>query len=138
LCDAFEKTKTKFRTFEEAQRDMQKVLADFNANKLAAGAHHSEALEAKLDRYMRVNKDIDGRCTEALQQHGGFLVGVHLQQQAGLRVERRRVERARRRARRQDGAHAARRRCRALKFGCDHPGGCGQPDARRDGQLEQR
>jgi hypothetical protein len=97
LCDAFEKTKTKFRTFEEAQRDMQKVLADFNANKLAAGAHHSEALEAKLDRYMRVNKDIDGRCTEALQQHGAKLQEMQRAQELALhdhRMKMQQLERA--------------------------------------------
>ncbi len=64
-----EKTKSKLRTFEEAQQDMHRVLADFKANKLAAGAYGTEAMETKLDRYMRVNKDIDGRCTEALQQY---------------------------------------------------------------------
>jgi hypothetical protein len=68
MCEALEKTKSKLRSFEDAQQDMHRVLADFKANKLGAGAYGTEAMEAKLERYMRVNKDIDGRCTEALQQ----------------------------------------------------------------------
>ena len=69
MCDAVESTKTRMQSFEKTQQDMQRVLADFKANKLASGAYDTEGVEAKLERYMRVNKDIDGRCTEALQQH---------------------------------------------------------------------
>ena len=69
MCDAVENTKTRMQSFEKTQQDMQKVVADFKANRLASGAYDTEAVEAKLERYMRVNKDIDGRCTEALQQH---------------------------------------------------------------------
>ena len=69
MCDAVENTKIKCQGLEKTQQEMHKVLADFKANRLSAGAYDTEAMEAKLDRYMRVNKDIDARCTEALQQH---------------------------------------------------------------------
>jgi len=71
MCQAFEKTKTQMQSFEQTQQEMQRVLADFRAAKLPpAGAHESEGLQTKLDRYQRLYNDIDSQCTQALQQHG--------------------------------------------------------------------
>ena len=71
MCQAFEKTKTKMQSFEQTQQEMQRVLADFRAAKLPpAGAHESEGMQTKLDRYQRLYNDIDSQCTQALQQHG--------------------------------------------------------------------
>ena len=92
MCAALEKTKSKLRTFEEAQQEMHTVLADFKANKLGAGAYATEAMEAKLDRYMRVNKDIDGRCTEALQQHAVKVQEMHRAQELALHEQRMKMQ----------------------------------------------
>jgi len=97
LCKALEKTKSKMQTFEQAQQEMQRVVADFKAHKLVSAANDTEAIEAKLDRYMRVNKDIDGRCTEALQQHGAKideLQRAHQQAMHNQQMKMQQLERA--------------------------------------------
>ena len=92
MCEAFEKTKTRVLTLEQAHKDMHKVLADYKAHKLGAGAHDAEALEAKLERYARVNKDIDGRCKEALQQHGAKLDEIERSNQQTLHEQRMKIQ----------------------------------------------
>ena len=92
LIGAFEKTKSKMQSFEQAQQEMQRVVADFKANRLAPAAHDAEAIEAKLDRYMRVNKDIDGRCSEALQQHGAKIDELQRTHQQALHSQQMKMQ----------------------------------------------
>jgi len=93
MCEAFEKTKQKMQTFEQTQQDMLKVVADFKAARLpAAGAHESEALQTKLDRYLRLYKDIDGQCSQALQQHSAKMDEMQLTHQLALHEQRVKIQ----------------------------------------------
>ena len=93
MCDVVEKTKTKVEGFEQTQQDMQRVIADFKAAKLApSGAYETEALQTKLDRYMRLSKDIDGQCSEALQRHGAKMEELQRTHQQALHEQRMKME----------------------------------------------
>ena len=102
MCEAFEKTKKKMQTFEQTQQDMQQVIADFKAAKLPpSGAYETEALQTKLDRYLRLYNDIDRQCTQALQQHGAKMDDMHRAHQQALheqRMKMQELERAQQRA----------------------------------------
>jgi myosin heavy subunit len=93
MCDVVEKTKTKVQGFEQTQQDMQRVIADFKAGNLqASGAYETEALQTKLDRYMRLSKDIDGQCSEALQRHGAKMEELQRTHQQALHEQRMKIE----------------------------------------------
>ena len=93
MCDVVEKTKTKVHSFEQTQQEMQRVLADFKAGKLqSSGAHETEALQVKLDRYMRLSKDIDGQCSEALQKHGAKMEEMQRTHQQALHDQRMKMQ----------------------------------------------
>ena len=102
MCEAFEKTKRKMQTFEQTQLEMQQVIADFKAAKLApSAAYETEALQPKLDRYLRLYNDIDRQCTQALQQHGAKMDEMHRAHEKALheqRMKMQELERAQQRA----------------------------------------
>jgi len=93
FCETLEKTKSKMQTFEQTQRDMQKVLADYKANRLAtSGAYDAEALQAKLARYERLSSDIDRQCTQALQQHGARMEELQRAHERALHDQRMKMQ----------------------------------------------
>ena len=93
LCASFDKTKSKMKTFEQTQQEMQKVLADYRANRLpASGAYETEALQAKLDRYERMSTDIDRQCTQALQQHGARMEELQRTHERAMHEQRTKMQ----------------------------------------------
>ena len=72
---------------------MQRVLTDFKTGKLqSSDTHETEALQVKLDRYMRLSKDIDGQCSEALQKHGAKMEEMQRTHQQALHDQRMKMQ----------------------------------------------
>ena len=69
MCEALEKTKGKMMSFEKTQTEMQRVLADFQQGKLASSthAHDAQSINARLDTYRKMSKEMDLQFSQALQ-----------------------------------------------------------------------
>lgn len=69
MCEALEKTKGKMMGFEKTQTEMQRVLADFQQGKLTAHAptHDTQCINARLDTYKKMSKEMDLQFSQALQ-----------------------------------------------------------------------
>jgi len=93
LCAAFERTKTKMLGFESAQKQMQQVIDDFQAARLPlASALDAEGVQTKLDRYMRLSKEVDGHCRQALEQHGAKMDELQRTHQQALHEQRMKLQ----------------------------------------------
>ena len=72
MCESFDKTKNKVQTFENTQKDMLKIIADFQTGKLASSATHDvQAFHARLDKYKRMSQDMDTQFSRALTSQQG-------------------------------------------------------------------
>jgi len=93
MCEALERTKSKMSGYEKTQREMQRVVDDFKAGHLAAPrAYETEAVQTKLDRYMRLSNDLDVHCRQALEQHGAKMDELQRTQQLALQEQRMKLQ----------------------------------------------
>ena len=93
MCDAIERTKSKVTGFEKTQEEMQRVMDDFKAGHLPASrAYDTEAVQTKLDRYMRLSNDLDAHCRHELEQHGAKMQELQRTQQQALQEQRTRLQ----------------------------------------------
>ena len=67
MCEAFEKTKGKMLTFEKTQKEMQRIITDFESGKLASNAtHDAQDMQKRLDKYVKLSQDMDAQLSGAL------------------------------------------------------------------------
>jgi len=93
MCEALERTKSKMSGYEKTQREMQRVVDDFKAGQLSPPrAYETEAVQTKLDRYMRLSNDLDVHCREALEQHGAKMEELQRTQQQALHEQRTKLQ----------------------------------------------